>query len=58
MWSTVGSSGTVDLADVGKVVFAGSVVQLPGISKVIKAQREASAGSPAAVGFVTTTARI
>lgn len=48
----------MDLADVGKVVFAGSVVQLPGISEVIKAQREASAASPAAVGFVTTTARI
>jgi len=31
LWSCVGSAGTVDPADIGKVVFAGSVVQMPGV---------------------------
>jgi hypothetical protein len=31
LWSCIGSAGIVDTADVGKVVFAGSVAQLPGI---------------------------
>jgi len=60
MWSTVGSTGTVDLADVGKVIFAGSVVQLPGVTSggVLSAQRKSGAASPEAVGFPLTTARI
>ena len=31
LWSSVGSAGIVDTADLGKVVFAGPVAQLPGI---------------------------
>jgi hypothetical protein len=60
MWSTVGSTGTVDLADVGKVIFAGSVVQLPGVTGggTRGAQGESGAASPEAVGFPLTTARI
>jgi hypothetical protein len=31
LWSCVGSAGIVDTGDIGKVVFAGSVAQLPGV---------------------------
>ena len=31
LWSCVGSAGIVDPADVGKVVFAGPVAQMPGL---------------------------
>src|ERR1051325_8414960 len=31
LWSCVGSAGIVDPADIGKVVFVGSVAQMPGI---------------------------
>jgi hypothetical protein len=31
LWSSVGSAGIVDTADIGKVVFAGCVAQLPGV---------------------------
>ncbi|MGA3023489.1 MAG: hypothetical protein ABSF98_01830 [Bryobacteraceae bacterium] len=60
MWSTVGSTGTVDLADVGKVIFAGSIVQIPGVSStgVRNAHRESGAASHEAVVFPLTTARI
>ena len=37
-WSSAGSAGTVDVADIGKVVFANSVVQLPGIDLVLHAE--------------------
>ena len=33
-WSSAGSAGTVNIADIGKVVFANSVVQLQGIDLV------------------------
>jgi hypothetical protein len=59
MWSTVGSAGTVDLADVGKVIFAGSVVQLPGIGPVTThVQRETGVASPEAVVLPKKTVRI
>jgi hypothetical protein len=31
LWSSVGSAGIVDPADIGKVVFAGPVAQMPGV---------------------------
>jgi hypothetical protein len=31
LWSCVGSAGIVDTGDIGKVVFTGSVAQMPGI---------------------------
>jgi hypothetical protein len=55
MWSSVGSAGTVDLADFGKVVFAGSVVQLLGIGGV---HPETRVASPEAVVLPKTNARI
>lgn len=35
LWSSVGSAGTVDLADLDKVVFDNSIVELIGITPVI-----------------------
>jgi hypothetical protein len=60
MWSTVGSTGTVDLADVGKVIFAGSVVQLPGVSSggVSDSPIASGVASTEAAVFPKTTARI
>jgi len=45
-WSSAGSAGTVNIADIGKVVFANSVVQLQGIDLVIT-QPTPLAGLPA-----------
>jgi hypothetical protein len=42
-WSSAGSAGTVDVADTGKVVFANSVVQLPGIDLVVNQETQLAA---------------
>src|SRR5579872_5394142 len=54
MWSTVGSAGTVDVGDIGKVNFAGSVVQIGFDSKNISfgnlVEHFVAVGTPGAVG--------
>lgn len=42
-WSSAGSAGTVDGADIGKVVFANSVVQLQGFDLVIDQSKQLAA---------------
>lgn len=56
-WTTVGSAGTVDEADTGKLVFSGSVVAFPEIlPPTSSAQAEANA--QIVLPTVTTTATI
>jgi hypothetical protein len=45
-WSSVGSAGTVDVADIGKVVFAKSVVQLQGFDLVVSTPAPSAAALP------------
>jgi hypothetical protein len=42
-WSSAGSAGTVDVADIGKVVFVNSVVQLPGVDLVVNREAQLAA---------------
>jgi hypothetical protein len=52
LWSSVGFTGTVDTADIGKVVFHNSVAQLgPGVTAVV-----AHSAEPAAAPVVVPTA--
>jgi hypothetical protein len=58
-WTTVGSAGTVDEADTGKVVFSGSVVAFPEIlPPTTSVQAEANANAQIVLPTVTTTATI
>jgi hypothetical protein len=53
LWSSVGSAGTVDTADLAKVVFHNSVAQLgPGVPAVV-----AHSAQPAAASAVLVTTR-
>src|SRR3984893_3006425 len=45
LWSSVGSAGIVDPADIGKVVFAGPVAQMPGVV-LAPPQTAATAAAP------------
>lgn len=42
-WSSAGSAGTVDVADISKVAFANSVVQLQGVDLVVNQTPELAA---------------
>jgi hypothetical protein len=57
MWSNVGSAGTVDVADIRKVVFINSVVQL-GLSLLPPLPRLAAAAAPPALLFPEVQARV
>jgi hypothetical protein len=46
-WSSAGSAGTVDVADVGKVVFDKSIVQLQGFDLVAPPATQAAVGPTA-----------
>jgi len=41
-WSSAGSAGAVDVADIGKVVFAQSVVQIHGFDVILQAEPAAA----------------
>jgi hypothetical protein len=59
MWSSVGSAGTVDVRDLGKVLFAKSVVQLgPGIAPPVLSTKATRTKAVKAAGTnVTATIR-
>ncbi len=56
-WTTVGSAGTVDEADAGKVVFSGSVVAFPEILPPLPSA-QAEANAQIVLPTVTTNATI
>jgi hypothetical protein len=54
-WTTVGSAGTVDDADAGKLVFQGSAVSFPEILPPLPTERTAQAESNALIPLPTQT---
>jgi hypothetical protein len=56
-WTTVGSAGTIDEADTGKLVLSGSTVAFPSILSPFPLERTADIAQPIPLETVTATVR-